>query len=581
LPKPYRTLFVKYFVTLFMAVVFPLSLGAIGEAWFGYRDQRVHLTELLRTQSQSAADRIQTFIDGIHDQLGWVVQFPWTDGRDEQHRIDALRLLRQVPAISAISLVDGSAVEREFVSRLDISRRSKDTDFSSNPAVAGARESVSGVWYGPVNYQRDSEPHITIAVGGNRQAAGFAIADVNLKLIWDVVTAIKIGETGEAFVIDDAGRLVAHPDMSLVLRGDATVREFDRLRHDIAASDGSATETVDTRGRSVVALAAEIPSLKWTVVVQQPAAEAFAPIRASLWRSLLLVVVGTLLAIALAYWLARRMSGPIRLLEEGAQLIGAGQFNHRVTISTGDELEQLAGRFNEMAGELGLSKEKSDRINRLKRFLAPQIAELVESAGDDALLEGQRREVVAIFADLRGFTAFSNRNEPETVMQVLSEYHEAVGAIIVRRGATLTNFAGDGLMLLVNAPVSCSDPALEALSLAMEMRSVVQRLAADWRKHGHGIGLGIGLAMGPATVGRIGYEGRLDYTAIGSAVNLASRLCSAAIDGQILVDAVVATAVDGKLPLQSMGAIAVKGYDQPVPIFTVVPGVISMSERPS
>jgi adenylate cyclase len=577
LPKPYRTLFAKYFVTLFVAVVLPVSLGAVGEAWFGYRDRRVHLTELFRTQSQSAADRIQTFIGGIHDQLGWVVQFPWTDGKDEQHRIDALRLLRQVPAISAISLVDGSAVERGFVSRLGISRVSKDADFSSNPALVGARESASGVWYGPVNYQRGSEPHITVAVAGSRQAAGFAVADVNLKLIWDVVTAIKIGETGEAFVIDDAGRLVAHPDMSLVLRGDATVREFDRLRRDIAASSGSATETEDNKGRSVVALAAEIPSLKWTVVVQQPAAEAFAPIRASLWRSLLLIVLGTLLAIVLAYWLARRMSGPIRLLEEAAQLVGAGQFDHRVTISTGDELEQLAGRFNEMARELGLSQEKSDRINRLKRFLAPQIAELVERAGDDALLDGQRREVVAIFADLRGFTAFSNRNEPETVMKVLGEYHEAVGAIIDRRGATLTNFAGDGLMVLINAPVSCPDPACEALSLAIEMQSVVQRLVAGWRKHGHGIGLGIGLAMGPATVGRIGYEGRLDYTAIGSSVNLASRLCSAAIDGQILVDAVIATAVAGRIALQALGTIAVKGYDQPVPIFTVASGAIAVS----
>ena len=569
MPKPYRTLFAKYFAILFVAVVLPVSLGAAGEAWFGYRDQRVHLTELLRAQSQSAADRIQTFVDGIHDQLGWVVQFPWADGRDDQHRIDALRLLRQVPAISAISLVDGAAVQREFVSRLGISRLSKDTDFSSDPALAGARESAAGVWYGPVNYQRGSEPHITIAVAGSRPAAGFAIADVNLKLIWDVVTAIKIGDTGEAFVIDDAGRLVAHPDLSLVLRGDATSREFGRLRRDIAASSGSAVETEDSNGRSVVALAATIPSLKWTVVVQQPAAEAFAPIRASLWRSLLLAAIGTLLAIVLAYWLARRMSGPIQLLEEGAQIVGAGNLDHRVTISTGDELEQLAGRFNEMARELGLSKEKSDRINRLKRFLAPQIAELVETAGDDALLEGQRREVVAIFADLRGFTAFSNRNEPETVMRVLGEYHAAVGAIIDRRAATLTSFAGDGLMILINAPVSCPDPALEALDLAMEVQTAVQRLIANWRKHDHRIGMGIGLAMGPATVGRIGYEGRIDYTAIGSAVNLASRLCSAAIDGQILVDTTVAGAVSGKIPLQAMGAIAIKGYDQPVPIFSI------------
>jgi len=579
-PKPHQTLFVKYFFTLFIAVVLPLALGAMGEAWFGYREQRVHLSELLRSESRSAADRIQTFTDGIRDQLGWLVQFPWTDSQDEQHKVDAQRLLRQVPAISSVSLFDGAGVQRAMISRLAINRVGEDTNSQSDPAVDKLREGGSKVWYGPVGYQRGSEPHMTIAVSGNRGATGFAIADVNLKLIWDVVTAIRIGETGEAFVVDDTGRLVAHPDISLVLRGDATTDAFNRLRRDIAKSSDSATETEDIDGRPVVALATEVPNLKWTVIVQQPAAEAFAPIRASLWRSLLLVAIGSLLAMVLAYWLAGRMSGPIRLLEDGAQRVGAGQFDHRVTISTGDEIERLATRFNEMARELGLSKEKSDRINRLKRFLAPQIAELVESAGDDTVLEGQRREVVAVFVDLRDFTSFSNRNEPEVVMSVLDEYHAAVGTIIVQHGATLTNFAGDGLMLLINAPVSCPDPALVALNLAIELRSAAQSLAAGWRKRSYGIGLGIGLAMGPATVGRIGYEGQFAYTAIGNAVNLAARLCSAAIDGQILVDGVVAAAVDGQFPLQALGAITIKGYDQQVPIFAVAPDAVAGPARP-
>ena len=579
MPKPHRTLFVKYFFTLFIAVVLPLALGAMGEAWFGYREQRVHLTELLRSESRSAADRIQSFTDGIRDQLGWLVQFPWTEGQDEQHKVDAQRLLRQVPAVSSVSLFDGAGARHAMVSRLEINRVGEATDAPGDPAVAELRGGAAKVWYGPVRYQRDSEPHMTIAVSGNRDATGFAAADVNLKLIWDVVTAIRIGDTGAAFVIDDTGRLVAHPDISLVLRGDATAEAFNRLRRDIARSSGSAMETDDIEGRPVVALAAEIPSLKWTVVVQQPTAEAFAAIRAALWRSLLLVAIGTLLAVAMAYWLAGRMSGPIRLLEDGAQRVGAGQFHHRVTISTGDELERLAGRFNEMARELGLSKEKSDRINRLKRFLAPQIAELVERAGDDTMLEGQRREVVAVFVDLRDFTSFSNRNDPEVVMRVLDEYHAAVGAIIVHHGATLTNFAGDGLMLLINAPVSCPDPAVAALNLAIEMRSAAQNLAAGWRKRGYGIGLGIGLAMGPATVGRIGYEGQFAYTAIGNAVNLAARLCSAAIDGQILVDQAIATAVDRRTPLLALGSITIKGYDHQVPVFAVAPDAVAISGR--
>ena len=210
---------------------------------------------------------------------------------------------------------------------------------------------------------------------GNRAAAGIAIADINLKLIWDVIATIRIGETGYAFVVDDSGRLIAHPNISLVLRGDTAT---SRLQSVIAGANGSAVTANDGEGKSVVAISARTADIGWTVVALQPVNEALAPIRAALWRSLALIGIGAILAFALAYWLARRMSGPIRQLEDGVQRVGAGQFDHRITISSGDELEQLASRFNEMAGELAISKEKSERINRLKRFLAPQVAELVE-----------------------------------------------------------------------------------------------------------------------------------------------------------------------------------------------------------
>jgi class 3 adenylate cyclase len=266
------------------------------------------------------------------------------------------------------------------------------------------------------------------------------------------------------------------------------------------------------------------------------------------------------------------MSGPIRQLEDGVTRVGAGQFEHRISIATGDELEQLANRFNEMAGELAISKEKSERISRLKRFLAPQVAELVEDSGNQALLGGQRREVVAIFGDLRGFTAFSAHAEPETIMRVLGEYYEALGAVITRHEATLTGFAGDGLMVLVNAPVQCEQPAIRGLRLAIEMQAAVQALILRWRAEGHAIGFGVGAAMGPATVGTVGYEGRTDYTAIGSVINLASRLCGSAIDAQVLIDPVLAEAAQGVVPLDALGARPIKGYDHPLPVFAVGSG---------
>ena len=271
----------------------------------------------------------------------------------------------------------------------------------------------------------------------------------------------------------------------------------------------------------------------------------------------------------IVYWLARRMAGPLRLLEEGVERVREGQFDHRIVIRTGDELERLATRINEMAGELALSQERSKRIARLKRFLAPQVAELVDRTSDDSVLDSQQVEVVALFCDLRGFTAFSSRAEPEEILRVLSEYHDALGAMVTKHEATLTSFLGDGLMVLVNAPVPRTEPAAGAVELAVDMQNAVQELILTWRARGYPMGFGIGLAMGLATVGRIGTRNRLEYTAIGSVVNLASRLCSSAEDRQILVDRTIADAISQSMRLLSLGTQALKGFAENVPVFSV------------
>ena len=263
------------------------------------------------------------------------------------------------------------------------------------------------------------------------------------------------------------------------------------------------------------------------------------------------------------------MSGPIRLLEEGALKIGGGHFDHRINIATGDELERLAARFNDMAQELAISRDRAERMTQLKRFLAPQVAELVEKAGDERMLAGQRAEVVAVFCDLRGFTSFSAHAEPENLMEVLREYYEALGAIITRYEVTLTSFSADGLMILVNAPVPCKEPALHAVKMAIDMQNAVQGLISEWRQRGYQIGFGMGLAMGWATVGRIGYEARVDYTAIGNVVNLASRLCSSAEDRQILIDYSVARHLGDKIPVVNLGTRQLKGLDGHVRVYDV------------
>jgi class 3 adenylate cyclase len=569
---PRRPLFRKYFVALFVAVVVPLLANGASDAWFSYIEQRALLDERLHLEARSAAGRIQSFLDGIRDQLGWAVQLPWGEGEEERHRVDALRVLRQVPAIVNLTLIDGEGNERLYVSRIGLNRIGSGMKRAADPAVTGAK--AAKVWYGPVSFYRGSEPFMTMAIAGNRSAAGVVVADINLKLIWDVISAIQVGVTGKAFVLDRQARLIAHPDISLVLRGaeESSAASLRQLKAEFTASPAQAVIAQDAEHRSVLAATEPIPGAGWTVVAEQPLDEAFAPIRATLWRTAGLLVAGGGFAALLAFWLARHMATPIRLLEEGVERVGSGQFDHRIELSTGDELEQLATRVNQMAGELAISQERHERIGRLKRFLPPQVAELVDRSGPVSLLDPQRAEVIVVFCDLRGFTAFSAGVAAEEIMRVLSEFYGALGTIVTRYEATLTSFLGDGLMVLVNAPLPCPEPAHHALKMAAEMQDAVQALILEWRARGYQIGFGVGLAMGPATVGQVGYEGRVEYTAIGSVVNLASRLCASAEDSQILLDAAVASAVSGRANLASLGWRQLKGYDKGVPVYTLARG---------
>ena len=500
---PRTSLFKKYFYTLFAAAAAPLLIAGGSEAWFGYHDQRARLNVLLDAEARLAAVTIGDFIDGIRDQLSWTVQVPWSDNPGDRRRLEALRLLRHVPAVESLQLVDAAGRERLFVSRIGLNRIDARDDLSTNVAVAGARAHRN--WFGAATFHEGSEPFMTMAVAGTRSADGVVIAEVNLKFIWEVISAIRIGRTGEALVLDGPGRLVAHPDISLVLRVDEAVQKpLQALRTEILARPGQAAAGQDINGNTVMAAMAPVRGLDWSVIVKQPIAEAFGPIYATLWWTAALLMAGTALAAGLAYGLAQRMIGPIRQLEEGVERIGVGQFDHRITFATGDEFERLANRFNEMAVELSVSRDRSERINRLKRFLAPQVADLIERSGDDRVLDGRRVEVVVVFCDLRGFTAFSARTEPETVIGLLREYYDALETVVGAHGATLMNFFGDGVMVLFNAPVSCPDPALQALGMASAMQKSVQRLLAGWRAFDGRLGFGVGHGARDGRTDRLG-----------------------------------------------------------------------------
>src|SRR5262249_23837018 len=209
-----------------------------------------------------------------------------------------------------------------------------------------------------------------------------------------------------------------------------------------------------------------------------------------------------------------------------------------------------------------------ERMGRLKRFLAPQIAELVLSSGD-RVLESHRRDIAIVFCDLRGFTAFAETAEPEDVMAVLQEFHTSLNHLINKFEGTLERFAGDGLMVLFNDPLPCIDPSVRAVRMAVAMRERVQQLAQTWRKYGHDLGFGVGIAYGYATLGRISSEGRFDYTAIGRVVNLAARLCGEARSGQILIDDKVCVAVENIAEIEPASELSLKGFHRPVPAHNV------------
>jgi GAF domain-containing protein len=234
----------------------------------------------------------------------------------------------------------------------------------------------------------------------------------------------------------------------------------------------------------------------------------------------------------------------------------------------------LETRVAEQVDELG-------RVGRLKRFLAPQLAELIVSRGDENILESHRREIVVVFCDLRGYTAFTETAEPEEVLNFLREYHGALGPLIAQFEGTLDQFSGDGIMVFFNDPVPCPDPAERAVKMAMAMREAAGELIATWRRRGRALGFGAGIAQGYATLGQIGFAERSGYTAIGTVCNLAARLCGEAKDGQILVDQRVAIEVEKMTTLEEIGALTLKGLTQPVVAFNVVRGTSPVEARPN
>jgi len=361
-----------------------LTSGAI-ELYFSYYENREALVALQREKALGVAERIDAYIKEIERQISWTTQpqLGAPAAAMYQRRVDYLRLLKQVLPITEISYLDAQGKEQLRVSRLKMDVVGSGDDYSREPEFLEAK--AGKIYHGPVTFRKESEPYMTIAMAGSGKDSGVTTAAVNLKFIWDVVSQIKIGKAGHAFVVDGQGVLVAHPDISLVLQK-TTFAGLDQVKAALAAPAlpsgeprSQAAIARDLKGKRVMTAYATIAPLRWSVFVEQPLEEAFASLNASIQRTIILLLAGIVLSVAASLVLARRMVTPIQALQAGAARIGAGELDQRIDVRTGDELEALGNQFNRMAGQLkesyaGLERKVEERTRELSESLEQQTA---------------------------------------------------------------------------------------------------------------------------------------------------------------------------------------------------------------
>ncbi|PYO27155.1 MAG: HAMP domain-containing histidine kinase, partial [Candidatus Rokuibacteriota bacterium] len=377
-------LFRKYVVFFVVLVSGTLVTSGALEIYFSYQENKAALVQLQREKALAAANRIEQYIKEIERQIGWTTHPQLVTGRAalEQRRVDYIRLLRQVLPLTEVSLLDGSGTEQLRLSRLAMDRAGSQENYSRDPKFTEAR--AGRTYFSPVYFRKESEPYMTVSMASASGSAGVTVAEVNLKFIWDVVSQIKIGKAGHAYVIDSRGQLIAHPDISLVLKK-SDFSAFPQVQAARAPHGGTgaaaepATIAQDLQGRQVLTAFAPIATLGWLVFVEQPLVEAFEGIRTSIIRAAVLILVGVALSVLAGLVLARRMVKPIQALQAGAARIGAGELGHRIDVRTGDELETLADQFNHAAAQLqesyaNLEQKVEARTRDLTEALEQQTA---------------------------------------------------------------------------------------------------------------------------------------------------------------------------------------------------------------
>jgi len=540
-------LFPKY-ATLIVSLVGGMVIASGGfSLYFSYLENQQHLNTLQREKAKGAALQIEQYILDIENKLGWstLPQLKTGVSPTEERRFEYLKLLRQSPAITEVAWIDVDGRERLKVSRLAMDVSGTDVDLSRDPKFLNATSGKT--WYGPVYFRNDTEPYMTISrpIGGR---GGVVVVEVNLKFVGEVVSRISIGEAGLAFVVNSANILIAHPDISLVLQKTDMTRlaQVAALRNS-SQDDGSTAIGPDLKGIEVLTAYARVPTLNWTVFVELPLAEAFQPVYESIRRLSLLLLAALAISMLASFFLARLMVRPINALQKAAVQIAAGNLEQTITVSTGDELESLAGEFNHMAVQLkesyaGLERKVEERTADLAReqirtkqllhnILPVDLAEELSATGHASAASYEA--VSILFADLSGFTQAASVMPADRMVAELNEIFAAFDDICDELGIEKIKTIGDAFMAAAGLPKPCSDHAQRCVRGGLLMIHFLeqrnQNSAFKWS-------LRVGIHSGPVVAGVVGKR-KFAFDIWGDTVNIASRMESSGEVGRVNISA--------------------------------------------
>lgn len=620
LGKGKRHLVRSYFLVSFFLVGFGILTSGLIGTYYHLSDIQEQASQLQQEIASSAAYKIEKFIEDIEGSMKAVTlsREIIASGLSPDIDFQLNKLLKLSAPVSEAFAADANGVIYKHVSRVrTIALKSKQSISSTN----AFQKAIKGeTFYGKVFFVQDSEPYMTITIPIERYAGeiiGVLQAQVNLRFIWDLVSSIQFGGGGHAYIVTRYGDLIAHPSISLVLQRqnlsvlDQVQKGFSDNPQTIKKT--STSVTANLHGAKVLSSFTLIPKLDWLVIIEQPMREAYHNIFEALLRTSGLLLFGVAMTLVASLLMIRRVLKPLEVLRQGAESISSGDLSYRFNVNTGDEFEIVSEEFNNMAAaiqdshvnledkverrtrEIAESNQKLEearkdledlnqsledkvqsqvqeleRINRIKHFLAPQVSEAILKSDNINPFQTHRKEVTVVFIDLRGFTDFSDSHEPEEVMNVLREYHEEIGALIDKYQGTLEHFAGDGIMVFFNDPLPQDNHLELAVSMSVDIQQRVAAIRPEWQKKEYNLDVGIGLTTGFATLGIIGFEGRLEYGAIGNVPNLAARLSGEAKGGQIVIDKKTCSRIDQLTEVQPLGDLSLKGFSRPISAFNII-----------